>query len=196
MTSFITIVSGLPRSGTSLMMKMLESGGINPLTDRQRAADADNPNGYYEFERVKQLPQGDHAWLAEAEGKAVKIIAAFLPQLPVGREYRVVFMQRDLREILASQKKMLEHRGAQQQIGDEALIGLFEKHLRQVEKWFQTQSNVARMEVNYNELMRDPAPIVDRLRLFLDLEPDSSNMLGVINPTLYRQRAPAGGIPA
>ena len=107
----ITIVSGLPRSGTSMMMKMLEAGGIPPLTDEIRTADTDNPKGYYEFERVKKMDKGDTAWLENAQGKSVKVISALLKHLPSDYRYRVIFMRRDMSEILASQKKMLDHRG-------------------------------------------------------------------------------------
>ena len=189
MDSFITVVSGLPRSGTSMMMKMLAAGGMTPLTDRQRLADEDNPQGYYEFERVKRLPQGDTAWLADAQGKAVKIIAALLPSLPSDYEYRILIMQRDMGEILRSQKKMLEHRGAGQTVSDEQLSRLFEKNLQQVDAWIRNQPRILRLDVNYNGLLRNPIPDIARIRLFLDFEPDADKMIGVIDPGLYRQRA-------
>ncbi len=107
----IMVVSGLPRSGTSMMMKMLTAGGILPLTDKLRVADRDNPEGYYEFERVKQLDKGDTAWLPEAQGKAVKVISFLLPHLPPQYAYQIVFVRRHMSEILASQRKMLVHRG-------------------------------------------------------------------------------------
>ena len=106
----ITVVSGLPRSGTSLMMQMLEAGGMETVTDGQRAPDADNPKGYYELERVKRLKE-DHAWLAEAEGKALKVVSMLLYDLPADFRYRVLFMERDLDEILSSQRTMLARRG-------------------------------------------------------------------------------------
>ena len=177
-----------------MMMKMLETGGMMPLVDNLRAADADNPNGYYEFERVKKLPQGDHAWLVEAEGKVVKIIAVLLPYLPFGFEYRIIFMQREIREVLASQRKMLEHRGVAQIISDVELTMLFEKHLQQVNAWIKAWPRVFRMDVNYNELLRDPAPAAERIRLFLDIGLDPVEMAAVINPDLYRQRATAEAV--
>ena len=106
----ITIVSGLPRSGTSMMMKMLEAGGMELLTDEIRTADADNPKGYYEFERVKQI-ELDAEWLEDSRGKAVKMIAALLKHLPPDYDYEIIFMRRDIREVLASQRRMLVHRG-------------------------------------------------------------------------------------
>src|ERR1043165_1737839 len=107
----ITVVSGLPRSGTSMMMKMLEAGGMSLLVDNLRTADDDNPAGYYEFEPVKKLSQGDFDWLEEAQGKAVKVIAALLADLPSAYTYQIIFMRRDMFEILASQNKMLLNRG-------------------------------------------------------------------------------------
>ncbi len=105
----ITVVSGLPRSGTSMMMKMIEAGGIPPLTDNIRTADKDNPKGYYEFERVKKLDKGDTDWVSDAAGKSIKVISALLKHLPPNYEYRIVFVRRNMPEILASQRKMLIH---------------------------------------------------------------------------------------
>lgn len=187
--SFITVVSGLPRSGTSMMMKMLTAGGMTPLNDNIRAADVDNPNGYYEFERVKKLPQGDTAWLAEAQGKVVKIVAVFLPLLPPQYEYRIIFMQRAIWEITASQHTMLEHRGTNQQISGNDLADLFQKHLNQVDIWFKNQPHVKRLDVNYNDMLRDPLPYLEKMCPFLDLELDSEKMSMVVDPSLYRQRA-------
>src|ERR1700675_612032 len=106
----ITIVSGLPRSGTSLMMQMLDAGGLPVLSDGERKADTDNPRGYLEWERIKQLPK-QPALIAEAEGKVVKVISQLLLSLPEGHEYRVIFMQRPLPEVLKSQDEMLRRRG-------------------------------------------------------------------------------------
>src|SRR5262245_12295550 len=106
----ITIVSGLPRSGTSMMMSMLEAGGLGALTDGIRAADEDNPKGYYEFERVKKIKQ-DTAWLADAKGRVVKMISQLLLDLPAAYQYRIIFMRRNIDEILASQKQMMVRRG-------------------------------------------------------------------------------------
>ena len=107
----VVVVSGLPRSGTSMMMKMLDAGGIPVVIDGIRGADRDNPKGYYEFERVKQLDKGDTAWVADAQGKAVKVISALLQHLPADQEYRIIFMERNIDEVLASQRKMMQNRG-------------------------------------------------------------------------------------
>src|SRR5437879_6348754 len=124
----ITIVSGLPRSGTSLMMQMLVAGGMSALSDDDRRPDPDNPRGYLEWERIKQLPN-DPACIAEAEGKVIKVISRLLLSLPAGHEYRIIFMQRPLPEVLASQETMLLHRGTAKPGADTAAIAsAFEKH--------------------------------------------------------------------
>lgn len=185
----IVIVSGLPRSGTSLMMKMLEAGGIPPLTDHERAADEDNPKGYFEFERAKQLKEGDAAWLPEAEGKVVKVITALLTHLPHAHQYDVIFMRRHMSEILASQKKMLVRRGEDpNKISDEELSALFEKHLAQVFDWLNVQTNLRYLEISYNDLLADPGPHVEKLNQFLGGSLDIEAMRAQIAPDLYRQR--------
>ena len=185
----VTIVSGLPRSGTSMMMKMLEAGGLPPLTDNLRTADEDNPKGYYEFERVKQLPKGDVAWLPDAQGKVVKVIAALLPHLPSGYEYRVIFLQRSMPEVLASQKQMLIRRGEDpNKIPDDVIAKLFEKHLKQVNEWVSQQPNVERLDVNYNEMLKNPQPFIDQINAFLGGRLDAAKMATVVDPSLHRQR--------
>lgn len=185
----VTIVSGLPRSGTSMMMKLLEAGGLPPLTDNLRTADEDNPKGYYEFERVKQLPKGDVAWLPDAQGKVVKVIAALLPHLPSGYHYRVVFIQRAMSEVLASQKQMLIRRGEDpHKIPDDVIAKLFEKHLKQVNEWVSQQPNVERLDVNYNEMLKNPQPFIEQINAFLGGQLDKAKMAAVVDPSLHRQR--------
>ena len=185
----ITIVSGLPRSGTSMMMKMLEAGGIPPLTDKIRTPDEDNPKGYYEFERVKKLDKGDTAWLPEAQGKAVKVISALLKHLPDGYTYRVLFMRRKLEEVLASQKQMLIRRGEPtDRVSDEELAAMFRKHLRHIEAWAQARPNVHWLDVSYNDLLANPRPEITRINRFLGGGLDEQKMAVVVDPTLYRQR--------
>ncbi|MBE0411120.1 MAG: sulfotransferase family protein [Anaerolineales bacterium] len=186
----ITVVSGLPRSGTSLMMKMLEAGGMELLIDNIRKPDKDNPKGYYEFERVKQLDKGDIEWLADAQGKVVKIIATLLPYLPDIFEYRILFMRRKMTEILASQRKMLLHRGTDpDNITDEQMSQVFEKHIRKVEEWLSARSNILRLDVDYNKLLVNPFPVIDQVNQFLSKELDFEQMLEIIDPNLYRQRS-------
>ena len=185
----ITIVSGLPRSGTSLMMQVLEAGGLPILKDDIREADADNPKGYYEFERVKQVAQ-DPAWLKDARGKGVKMVSALLLDLPNTFTYRVVFMRRKMDEVLASQKTMLQRSARPTDaISDEKMAALFRKHLSQVEKWLSEQPNVQVLYVSYNEMIVDPIREIERIGQFLGNELDTDKMASVIDRTLYRQRS-------
>ena len=186
----VIIVSGLPRSGTSMMMKMLEAGGLPVLTDNIRKANEDNPKGYYEFERVKKLPEGDTAWLDQAEGKVVKIISQLLMSLPAGYTYRVLFMRRHINEILASQRRMLVRRGEDpDKVDDEEMAALFEKHLEKVFAWLDRQPHLHYMEVDYNRTLADPQPTAERVNEFLGGELDVEKMVGMVDPSLYRQRA-------
>lgn len=185
----ITIVSGLPRSGTSMMMKMLEAGGLPPLTDNIRSADDDNPKGYYEFERVKKLPKGDTAWLQDASGKAVKIIAALLTHLPDDHIYKVVFMRRAMSEILASQREMLVRRGENpDKFSDGDLSELFENHIQKINVWIEKHSNIQRIEVNYNDVLENPKLHIATINQFLGGTLDEEKMNAVIDPSLHRQR--------
>ncbi len=184
----ITIVSGLPRSGTSMTMKMLEAGGIPPLTDQIREADSDNPRGYYEFERAKKLREGDIAWIPDAEGKVVKVIGALLVHMPPDYEYRVLFMRRNIQEILASQAKMLENRGEENKVDDATMANLFAKHVKQVEDWMNAQTNLQYLDVDYNTMLTEPAPQVRKINQFLGGGFDEAAMLAVVDPELYRQR--------
>lgn len=190
MSDPITVVSGLPRSGTSLMMKMLEAGGIPPLTDRVRTADDDNPKGYYEFERVKGLP-GDAAWVAQACGKSVKVISQLLLELPAGHEYRVIFMMRKLVEVLASQRKMLVNRGTAKEGGptDEEMGGILEKHVVSVLAKVEKRPGMTLLPVSYNNLLARPAGIVAKVNAFLGGALDEPAMAATVDPALYRQRA-------
>ena len=186
----VVVVSGLPRSGTSMMMKMLEAGGLSLLTDHIRTPDEDNPRGYYEFERVKQLPKGDVLWVAEAVGRAVKVISALLEHLPPTYHYKVIFMNRNLQEVLASQRKMLLRRGEDpDRIDEEEMARLFTKHLRQVKKWLAQQPHMEVLEVDYNRMLQDPAPYVREINRFLGGWLDESAMIRVVDPSLYRNRA-------
>ncbi len=188
--STIILVSGLPRSGTSMMMKMLEAGGIPPLTDNVRSADQDNPKGYYEFERAKKLRDGDVDWLDQAEGKAVKTISALLEHLPDTYDYKVFFMRRSMPEILASQHQMLINRGEDpSKVNDEEMAALFEQHLEKVSGWLAEQGNFDVLDINYNELVASPGSWIPKIQQFLGMPLDTKRMAQVIEPALYRQRA-------
>jgi predicted ATPase len=185
----IIVVSGLPRSGTSMMMKMLAEGGLQAVTDSIRTADSDNPNGYFEFERVKQMTAGDRAWLDEAGGKVVKIISALLENLPSGYTYKVIFMERALKEVLASQKKMLDNRGEANKVTDEEMEAQYRTHLAAVKPWLARQPNMEVLYVDYNKMMTEPGPLCKRLVEFLSLPLNEEKMLAVPNARLYRNRA-------
>lgn len=184
----IAVVSGLPRSGTSMMMKMLEAGGLGVLTDYIREADSDNPRGYYEFERVKQL-EHDREWLKDAEGKAVKIISQLLRHLPPDYFYKVVFMRREMDEILASQRRMLVRRGeATDTIPDDRLAALFRQHVERVEDWLDGQPNFDVIYVSYNRILEEPHEQARRVAEFFSGALDVEAMTSVVDPELYRQR--------
>jgi hypothetical protein len=186
--SFVTIVSGLPRSGTSMMMKMLEAGGLPVMTDNIRTADEDNPRGYYEFERVKQI-EHDQAWLPDARGKVVKMISALLKHLPEGYEYRVVFMRRKLDEVMASQRQMLIRRGKPADAsGDDKMATYFQRHLAQVDAWLAERPHFKVLDVSYNEMVENPTVHAAALAEFLDGDLDVDAMTGVVAASLYRQR--------
>jgi len=190
----ITIVSGIPRSGTSMMMKMLEAGGIPALTDEIRTADTDNPKGYYEFERVKKMEKGDVNWLEEAQGKTVKVISALLKHLPSDYHYNVIFMRREIAEVLASQRKMLDNRGeSTSEMDDEKLGMLFEKHLQGIDRWLQSQSNITYLPISYGDLLNDPLPQIEQLNKFLGHHLDVTKMAKIIDPSLYRNRLELDG---
>jgi hypothetical protein len=185
----ITIVSGLPRSGTSLMMQMLVAGGMSPLSDGERMADADNPRGYLEWERIKQLPN-DPGCIAEAEGKVVKAISKLLLSLPAGHEYRVVFMQRPLPEVLASQDQMLKRRGKYKEGVDLAKIAdLFEKQLHEVDAWLEDKPYVKVSRVPYHEVLSNPESVAQNLADFLEISLNVQAMIQEVDPALYRNRA-------
>lgn len=186
---FITVVSGLPRSGTSLMMQMLSAGGIAALVDNLRAADADNPQGYYELESVKEMPKGNFAWLSGAQGKAVKIISALLEFLPDSHVYRVVFMRRAMGEILASQRKMLLRRGEPADtVPDEKMAAVYARHLAQVEAMLAQRPHMTVLNVDYNSLVLDPLPAARRVNEFLGGRLDVAAMTQAVKQGLYRNR--------
>jgi hypothetical protein len=184
----IIIVSGLPRSGTSLMMQMLQAGGMPLLTNDLRPPDADNPNGYWEYEPVKRLPQ-DNSWLPKAEGKAVKVVSALLQYLPPQHTYKIIFMQRPMQEVLASQRIMLERRGAQNGKADDQTLGaVFAQHLDHIEHWLAAQQHMTVLYVNYQETIADPAETATRVAQFLDLPRAVDAMARAVDPRLHRQR--------
>jgi hypothetical protein len=188
MFRMITIVSGLPRSGTSLMMQMLHAGGFPVLSDGERKADADNPKGYLEWERIKQLPK-EPAIIAEAEGKAVKVISQLILSLPASHEYRIVFMQRPLPEVLKSQDEMLRRRGNADSISDTSAIEeAFHRHLIEVHQWLGRQKNVQMLRMHYHRVLREPSVVAEEVATFLQSPLDQAAMVRQVDGSLYRNR--------
>jgi hypothetical protein len=184
----IIVVSGLPRSGTSLMMNMLQAGGVELLADNLRGPDIDNPLGYFELDRVKSLPN-DSSWLESARGKAVKVISPLLEHLPTCHTYSVLFMQRALDEVLASQAKMLDRRGiVHDPTRTATLRSQFILHLGATQRLLQNAKCFAVHEVSYLQLLRDAASEVDRIRLFLKRDLNEVAMRACVDPSLYRNR--------
>lgn len=184
----ITIVSGLPRSGTSLMMQMLAAGGMPILSDGERGADVDNPRGYLEWERIKQLPKTP-SLMAEAEGKAVKVISQLLLSLPLDHEYRIIFMQRPLPEVMASQDEMLRRRGTFDPREDNSVVvRAFQDHLSDVYAWLNSRPNLAVSRVQYHAVLREPQKAAEAVAKFLKVPLDIEAMAQQVDGTLYRQR--------
>ena len=185
----IIVVSGLPRSGTSMMMGMLEAGGLENLTDGLREADPDNPNGYFELARVTKL-ENDKDWVPEARGKVVKVIAALLRHLPPGEQYRVVFLEREIREVLASQKEMLRRTGkATDDVPDEQMATHFRRHLERVREWLGAQPNFEVLYVEHRDGIENPAAFAAKVAAFLGGSLDVCRMAEAVDRSLYRQRA-------
>lgn len=186
---YITVVSGLPRSGTSLMMQMLQAGGMPVLTDGVRPADEDNPRGYWEFEPVKRL-QASHDWVHQAAGKAVKVVHALVSSLPGGFVYRVIVMRRDLREVLASQRVMLERVGKSgAKLSDDRLAEIFAAQLDDIVAGLRNRADCSVLEVQHRDLIERAAAVIPAVHRFLDNKLDAARMAAVIDPALYRQRA-------
>lgn len=183
----ITVVSGLPRSGTSLVMQMLQAGGHPILSDDCRRADADNPRGYLEYSKVRTLER-DASWLAEAEGRAVKIVSPLLSRLPSGFDYRVIFVRRNLREVIQSQEQMLKRRNQPSGPDSATMIQHFERHLMSIDEWFTKCPNIRVLDCQHATLMTDPASVAHAMPQFLGRALDITQMIGIVDPALYRQR--------
>jgi hypothetical protein len=185
---FVVIVSGLPRSGTSMMMKMLESGGVPVLADDLRQADIDNVNGYYEFQAALKVKQ-DNSWLTDANHKAVKMVYQLLYDLPDGFEYRVLMMRRAMDEVLASQKKMLARLGKPTDaIPDEKMAEIFRAGLTKFDAWISQKPNFRLIDVDYNKMIADPLPQINAIDALLGGCLDKEAMAAVVQPELYRNR--------
>jgi Tfp pilus assembly protein PilF len=184
----VTIVTGIPRSGTSMMMQMLAAAGLAPYTDSKREADEDNPRGYYEHEQATRLHR-DATWIPEARGKVVKVVAHLLPYLPAGEAYRLVFMRRDLNEVVASQRDMLHRLGRKGgSLSEAALMRTYAGQLVQVQTWLRKTPGVQVITVEYAEALRNPAGAAERLAAFLGMPFDAKAAAGLVDPSLRRQK--------
>jgi hypothetical protein len=182
----ITIVSGLPRSGTSMMMQMIHAGGLACLTDVERRANEDNPRGFLEFDPVKRL-RVDASWMPQAQGKAVKIIAPLLPYLPAGFPYRVIFMERGLDQVLASQQAMLERNGRPSTVDQTQMSRIFATQLQETKQLLEDQK-IPTLYIAHSAVLADPASSAHRIGIFLNKDLDQAAMLAAVEPKLYRQR--------
>jgi hypothetical protein len=186
----VVVVSGLPRAGTSMVMQMLQAGGLPVLADEDRQADEDNPRGYFEYEPVKRLRQ-DNAWLDQARGKAVKVIAPLLDSLKPGVAYGVLMVERDLDEILQSQERMLARQARSgSELSGSRLKAIYRKQLRQIKRML-SENHVATLFLDHRLCVTDPAAASDRINAFFGGCLDASAMARAVDPTLYRQRRPA-----
>jgi hypothetical protein len=185
----VIVVSGLPRSGTSMMMKMLDAAGLPIMTDHERTADEDNPKGYFEFERVKDLKQEtDKSWVRGARGKVLKVISHLLEDLPDENFYRVILMRRDFDEIIASQNKMLDRRGEQNPIADAEAKESYIRHLVDVRFMVRKRPNFEMIEVEFGRALQAPQTFVDDVNSFLGGRLDTDAMMSIVDPDLYRNR--------
>jgi hypothetical protein len=186
----LIVVSGLPRSGTSMAMNMLRAGGVELVVDGERTADEDNPKGYFEHERIKDLSQEeDRSWLRRARGKGVKIISYLLKDLPPENNYKVIFLNRHLEEVLASQKKMLARRGETSDTSDERMMELYQDHLWRVGYLLRRSPHLEALEIHYSDVLSEPRREAERIAAFLGGGLDVAKMAGVVDESLYRNRA-------
>ncbi len=185
----ITVVSGIPRSGTSLMMQMMAAGGVPVLTDGQRSADANNPRGYFELESVKSLSKNQDI-IGQAEGKVVKVISSLLPSLPKQFQYRVVFMCRPLEEVVSSQNRMLERLGKEvPPTPTAAVVAAFEEHLKKTRSWLSQQPNFEVLYVDYPAVLQSPEEQAGRICGFLGRALDVPAMIRQIEHSLHREKS-------
>jgi len=185
----VILVSGLPRSGTSMAMKMLDAGGFSVIQDGIRTADEDNPKGYFEDERVKDLAQTkDTSWFRGLRGRVIKVVSSLLQYLPDENFYKVVFVRRDLHEVLASQQKMLDRREEDNATEDEAMLKMYQQHLEKVEFQLRFRKHFDVLYLNYRDVLGDPMREAKRLNNFFGGRLDVDAMAAVVDPNLYRNR--------
>lgn len=186
----VIVVSGLPRSGTSMAMRMLQAGGLKTVEDGQRTADVDNPKGYFEDERVMNLARdSDKSWLKNARGKAIKVISYLLKELPASNNYKVILMDRHIAEVLASQAKMLERRGEGNPVDDEKMAENYESLVWRVNYFLKRAPHVDTLRLHYTKVVEDPEAAARQIAAFLGGSMDVERMAEAVDPSLYRNRA-------
>ena len=188
MNNNIYIVSGLPRTGTSLMMKMLEAGGLSVVTDDIRSADTDNPKGYYELEKVKNI-FNDNDWLKTIKGRSIKMVSQLLLKIPKENTYKIIFMKRDLKEVIMSQKKMLINRKKKLPlVNDDTLEKFYLNHLNKITSFIDQSSNIDVRYIYFNKLMKSPLSELRKLQNDFINNINMDNMIKMIDTSLYRNR--------
>jgi len=182
------IVSGLPRSGTSMVMKMLAAGGIDIVTDYLRKPDVDNPAGYFEYEPVKNMAD-DAAFIQNMNEKAIKVVSYLLPYLPGNKKYKVIFMLRPIEEVLLSQEKMLKQRGEHFSVqAQTSLYKKFQNHLYDIRLWLARRSGFDSLFVKYPDVVNAPIIYSKRIAGFLNVQCDVEAMAAAVSPELYRNQ--------
>jgi hypothetical protein len=187
----IVIVSGLPRSGTSMLMKMLDAGGMEIMTDSERAADIDNPKGYFEYERVKDLEkESDKSYIREGRGKVLKVISFLIKDLPDDNDYRVIFMRRSLDEVLASQNKMIQRLGTEDSTAaEEAMKEAYRNDIVRTRLLCKNRPNFELIEINYKNTIEDSAVTAHSVNAFVGGQLDETAMREAVDSNLYRNRS-------
>ncbi|MDT0559040.1 alkaline phosphatase family protein [Ichthyenterobacterium sp. W332] len=181
----IVIVSGLPRSGTSMMMQMLYKGGIKVLTDEKRKADRSNPKGYFEYEPVMSIHK-DNSWLSKAENKSVKVVAPLLKHLDSKFRYKIIFMNRDLNEVVKSQQIMTGRNPDELPV---KLLNAFKKQLKKVEAWKDSEPGVELIYLNYKDVLQNPIDAADKIESFIGVKMEKNGMVQSVDKTLYRNKS-------
>src|SRR5215471_1190408 len=171
------------------MMQMLAAGGMTLLTDGERQADIDNPRGYCEWEAVKQLPK-DPQLIAQGEGKAVKVITQLLLSVPRGHDYKLIFMERPLPEVLASQDEMLKRRGSTDLVDHTLLTQAFREHMQQVISWLELREEIPVCRMGFRKVLSDPSSCAQSICDFLELKLNREAMARAVEISLYRNRCP------
>ena len=185
---YIIVVSGLPRSGTSMMMQILEAGGVEILTDNLRSPDSDNSKGYYEYEKVKNLHK-DNYWLKKCQGKTIKIVSNLIKNLRSDMEYKIIFMERDITEVLSSQSKMLKNAGLNDSSSDMELKNIFLNHIKEIKIWLQNQTHMEILFVNHKDCIYNSEFVCQDILRFLDMNLNYEEMVKVVDVTMYRNRS-------